>query len=257
MYQSGAFPKRLAEDGSAAHGGGRTNRKRTALAIAAKPGPAELTELARHLIAGDDAFRRAMDARLASGAPPLSVMVDLLAPAARELGRLWDNDDCDLIDVQRASGALQRLICEIAAQTPARALAKSPSIFMQATPGERHTLGVDMAETAFRGMGWRVGRDETRGFRADLAREWRDFIGFSLSCDRHVEALARAIVEARAASRNPKLLVVVGGSIFTKRPDLARKIGADFCVCSAELTVQHADALVNGSPMSHIFQKHG
>ncbi|MCW2273059.1 hypothetical protein GJ654_03005 [Rhodoblastus acidophilus] len=221
----------------------------------APPSCDELTALAKLLVTGrDDAFRAEIYGRLTAGAP-LSVMMDILAPVAREIGCFWDRDESDLIDVQRATGVLKRLIGEIALRVTAQTLAKPPSILLQVAPGERHTLGVQMAESVFCAMGWRVARGEARGFRADLGREWRDFLGFSLSCDRHVDALAQAVAEARAASRNPKLLVVVGGPVFCRKPDLARQIGADFCVCASEMPVQPQDALLNGPPRHTFFTR--
>jgi methanogenic corrinoid protein MtbC1 len=95
---------------------------------------------------------------------------------------------------------------------------------------------------------------DRRRFHADLAEAWRDIVGFSLSCDRHIEALAKAIVEAREASRNPNLLILVGGPVFINRSQLAEAIGADFCASTAEVTVQYAKALLNGiknSPLLH------
>ncbi len=268
MYQPGAFPVRIASDLS---GAGASTLRRGARAkvgngvICAEARPArghrappscdELTALAKLLVTGrDDAFRAEIYGRLTAGAP-LSVMMDILAPVAREIGCFWDRDESDLIDVQRATGVLKRLIGEIALRVTAQTLAKPPSILLQVAPGERHTLGVQMAESVFCAMGWRVARGEARGFRADLAREWRDFLGFSLSCDRHVDALAQAVAEARAASRNPKLLVVVGGPVFCRKPDLARQIGADFCVCASEMPVQPQDALLNGPPRHTFFTR--
>ncbi|MCW2282295.1 methanogenic corrinoid protein MtbC1 [Rhodoblastus acidophilus] len=265
MYQPGAFPVSIASDVT---GAGPTTLRRSVRGKAGngliclesrlgrgnRPAPScdELTALARLLATGrDDAFRAEIYGRLAGGGP-LSVMMDILAPVAREIGCFWDNDESDLIDVQRATGVLKRLIDEIALRVTAQTLAKPPSILLQAAPGERHTLGVQMAESVFCGMGWRVARSEARGFRAELAHEWRDFLGFSLSCDRHLDALAQAIAEARAVSRNPKLLVVVGGAFFGRRPDIARQIGADFCVCGTEMPVQPQDALLNG-PRRHTF----
>jgi methanogenic corrinoid protein MtbC1 len=226
------------------------NRARSSPETGLMPASVKPAKLARLLIAGcDDAFRCEINARLASGTPPLAVMMEVLAPTARELGLLWDNDDCDLIDVQRATGALKCWIRELAPQTGARTPAKPPSILLQVAPGERHSLGLDMAEAVFRGLGWRVARGEARGFLADLAEEWRDVLGFSLSCDRHIAALAEAIAEARATSRNRRLLIVVGGSIFVEQSGIAQKIGADFCASAAEMSVQLQDALLNGSHM--------
>ncbi|MBB4196832.1 methanogenic corrinoid protein MtbC1 [Rhodoblastus sphagnicola] len=217
-----------------------------------------MARLARLLVVGgSDVFRDEVETRLAAGAAPLSVMNEILAPIARELGRLWDRDDCDLIDVQRACGALQRLMSRIKPQAAARGPLKPPSILMRVAPGERHTLGAEVAEAAFRDLGWRVSRGEARGIGAQLAREWHDFVGFSLGCDRHVESLSHAIAEARAASRNPRLLVVVGGAIFAEHPDIARNIEADFCVCAATIPVKRPNALVTGSAMSHAFHTRG
>jgi MerR family transcriptional regulator, light-induced transcriptional regulator len=267
MYQPGSFPVSIASDvsGSGASAARRSRGKpgnglvcaeaRPARGVRVRPSPDEIIRLARLLVAGrDDAFRADVHARLSAGAP-LSVMMDILAPVGRELGCFWDNDESDLIDVQRAAGVLKRLVGEIALRVSAQTLAKPPSILLQVAPGERHTLGVQMAEAVFCGMGWRVARGETRGLRADLAQEWRDFLGFSLSCDRHADALAQAIAEARVASRNPRLLVVVGGPIFNRRPDLAKTLGADFCVCATEMSVQHQDALINGPPRHTFFTR--
>jgi methanogenic corrinoid protein MtbC1 len=215
--------------------------------IWARPAQVEPARLARLLIDGrNDAFRSEIGARFAPGSPTLAIISGVLASTARELGRLWDNDDCDLIDMQRAVGALKRWIAEITSETAARTTALSPSILVQATPGDSHTLAVDMAEALLRGTGWRVARGEARSFRDVLAAEWRDAIGFSLSCDRHAETLKAAIAEARAASRNPNLLVLVGGAVFVERPRLAAKLGADFCACTAEMTVQAPFELLNG-----------
>jgi methanogenic corrinoid protein MtbC1 len=218
-----------------------------------KPEQGAPEKLARLLIEGrDDLFRSEIRGRLAMGTPPLTVMTGILAPVARELGVLWDNDDCDLIDMQRAAGALKRWIGEIGSWAGERTSERSPSILVQVAPGETHTLGADMAEALFRGSGWSVAKGNTRGPRADLAKHWRDVIGFSLSCDRHIEALRKAIAEAREASLNPKLLVLVGGPIFVERHGLAINLGADFCACTAELAVQAPQALLNGTMTSSI-----
>jgi methanogenic corrinoid protein MtbC1 len=217
----------------------------------AKQAQVDASKFARLLIDGrDDVFRREIGDRLAAGTPALAVLTEILAPTAREIGRLWENDDCDLFEVQRATGALKRWIIEIAPSFDSRASAKAPSILLHVAPGETHLLGVDMAAALFRAAGWRVVRGDLRGFQTDLAKAWRDVVGFSLSCDRHIEALAQAIVEAREASRNPKLLVLVGGPIFIIRPELAEKIGADLCASTAEITVQYAKVLLNGIKMS-------
>ncbi|WP_294533307.1 cobalamin B12-binding domain-containing protein [uncultured Rhodoblastus sp.] len=219
----------------------------------ANPERIETGKLARLLVEGrDDDFRCEIGGRLASGASPFAIMTGVLAPVARELGSLWYDDDCDLIDMQRASGALKRWISEIGPCACERTSGRSPSILVQVAPGETHTLGVDIAEALFRGSGWSVDRGEGRGFQAELAEHWRDVVGFSLSCDRHIDSLKRAIAEAREASRNPGLVVLVGGPIFAEHLGLAAKLGADFCACTAETTVRAPHALLDVSTTSNM-----
>jgi methanogenic corrinoid protein MtbC1 len=273
MWESGAVPNGFASDSSAPERSATLNGAPGASGPAAlkaklqglvsgdvlprvirsgsKPAQIEPAKLARLLIEGrDDAFRSRIRERLASGTPALAVMTGLLAPTAREIGRLWDNDDCDLFEVQRATGALHRWIIEISPRFSARPQGQSPSILLLVAPGETHLLGVDMAAAIFRSAGWRVTRGDAQGFRAELAGAWRDLVGFSLSCDRYREVLAKAIVEAREASQNPSLFVLVGGPIFINRPQLAEKLGADLCASAGEMTVQYAKALLNGINMS-------
>ena len=273
MWESGAVPNVFATDRSAlekpvapggnldaAHPSALRTRLREIIGAEvlprmlrnwSKPAQVDPGRLALLLVEGrHEEFQSEIAERLGSGTPPLDVMTGILAPTARELGRLWENDDCDLFEVQRATGALKRWIMEIAHQVRARTPAKSPSILLQVAPGETHLLGVDMAAVLFRGAGWRVARGDQRGVHADLAESWRDVVGFSLSCDRYIEALAWAIAEARKVSRNPNLLILVGGPVFINRSQLAETIGADFCASTAEMTVPFAKALLTGIKLS-------
>jgi methanogenic corrinoid protein MtbC1 len=177
----------------------------------------------------------AIEARLRSGAAPQAVMIEDLAPAARRLGRLWDDDICDIVDVSLGLGALHSLLRDIAPTESAPATA--PSILILLAPGETHGFGALMVESFFRSAGWRTARSDETRFLVALRREWHDAVGFSVSCDRYVDSLERAVVEARAASRNSRLKVLVGGAIFGDKPELADKIGADLFAADAEAAI--------------------
>jgi len=49
-----------------------------------------------------------VDAFLAEGISVDAIFVDLLAPAARKLGEMWDADECDFIDVTMGLGACRK-----------------------------------------------------------------------------------------------------------------------------------------------------
>jgi len=183
-----------------------------------------------------------IEARIRSGANPLTVMIEDLAPAARKLGSLWDNDECDIVDVSLGLGALHGLLRDITPlETPPT---PAPSILILLTPGETHEFGAKMVESFFRSAGWRAARSDGDKFALALKRDWYDAVGFSLSCERYVDSLERAIVEARAASRNPRLKILVGGAIFGEKPALANKIGADLFAASAEAAINISRVLL-------------
>jgi MerR family transcriptional regulator, light-induced transcriptional regulator len=194
---------------------------------------------AKQLVEGrlDDA-RAAIAARLASGATPLQVMIEDLSPAARWFGELWVRDDCDFFDVTLVTGALRKLLQEIAPDDARPLRARAPSILILLAPGETHSLGADIVASVFRQAGWSAVRGDNRTFLAALARRRHDVVGFSLSSDRHVGALAQAIGSARSVSRNPKLKILVGGPVFAEQPELADKLGADVCASGGDIAVQ-------------------
>jgi len=186
----------------------------------------------------------AVEARLRSGVPPRAVMIEDLGPAARKLGKLWETDECDIVDVTLGLGVLEAILGEIAPFEPERKATKSPSILIALTPGETHGFGANMAESFFRSAGWRTSRCLDADFRVAVRREGFDVIGFSLSCERYLDSLERAVAEARDASRNRRAKILVGGAIFGEKPALAKKIGADLCAANAEAAIHISSILL-------------
>jgi len=178
-----------------------------------------------------------IEARLRSGASPQAVMIEDFGPAARKLGSLWDADECDIVDVSLGVAALAGFLRELMPFESPVTAASAPSILILVAPGETHELGVKMVESFFRSAGWRASRSAGVNFCATLRREWFDAVGFSISCERYVDSLERAVAEARVASRNPRLKILVGGAIFGDKPFLAKKIGADLFAANADAAI--------------------
>jgi hypothetical protein len=147
-----------------------------------------------------DEARRRIAARLRSGATAQSVALDDIGAAARRLGELWGDDDCDFFAVTFATRALSLLLRDVWPDAGLAPAEGAPSILLAMAPGETHDLGADVVAGLFRLAGWRAERCETRDIPDALASESFDVAGFSLSCDRFAGTLAGAIAEARAAS---------------------------------------------------------
>jgi methanogenic corrinoid protein MtbC1 len=207
--------------------------------------PPDVEEFAERLIGEDeDPALEFVAALERQGRPSLEILIDLLAPAARRLGALWETDDCDFIDVtiglRRLTQILRRLSPDENDAGPP--FSRAPRILLLATPGESHIFGIAMAEAFFRADGWRV----TRGggdYTSVLASSSFDIVGFSLSTARHLEALATAVRTARSTSRNSEIRVLVGGPIFAGG-GLAERVGADAAASDARSAIHLARRLL-------------
>lgn len=161
-----------------------------------------------------------------------SIYLDLLAPTARHLGELWNEDLCNFTDVTVGLGRLQRVLREL---SPALGRnVEHPTmgrrILLMPGPGEQHTFGLVMVGEFFRRAGW----DVTGGawaVAADapamVAAEWFDVIGFSIGAEIHLQSLADTIVAVRHATCNHDIAVLVGGPMLSQRPDILNRVGAD------------------------------
>ncbi len=160
------------------------------------------------------------------------IFLELLAPTARYLGELWDDDLCNFTDVTVGLGRLQRVLRELspALGRSVEHPAQGRRILLLPGPGDQHTFGLLMVAEFFRRAGW----DVTGGaWTADVdvaalvGAEWFDVVGFSLGAENHLQALADCISALRHAACNRELKVLVGGPLFGVHPEFMARVGAD------------------------------
>lgn len=186
---------------------------------------------------------------LVRGVSVETLLVDLLAPAARILGEYWKADRCDFVDVTMALWRLQEVVHEVTARGPfARpAAGAAPRALFAAMPGDQHGFGALVVEEMFARNGWitdRLGDASLSDLYDRIGSDWFDVIGLTVSCDAHTGALPAAIVALRNVSRNPRLVVMVGGRVFVEQPELALAVGADGTAPDARAAVAVANGLV-------------
>lgn len=180
------------------------------------------------------------------------VLVELLTPAARQLGRLWEDDTCDFVEVTMALGRLQAVVRDLCARFGDDSVERRDrSILMLPCPGETHVFCLAVLAGIFRESGWDV---TTAGHGpgvdpADLvAGEWFDVLGLTLSCDVLFPVLARTIESLRRASLNPALRVLVGGPYFVRHPDHVAMVGADATAEDGRLAPLISESLLEMRP---------
>lgn len=214
------------------------------------PGPTEIDQLAALAIGSDpEAAAAFIDALRLDGLPLDAVYLEVIAPAARTLGHLWETDECDFTQVTLGLWRLQRIVHTLSPvfQAAAAAGPAGRRALLAAVPGSQHSIGVLMVREFFRRAGWEVGGDSCESAEQILHAvhtEWYDVAGFSIGSETHVERLARLIEGLRRVSLNPRIGVLVGGSILASLPELVPLVRADATAKDAPNALRAAQSLI-------------
>lgn len=172
-----------------------------------------------------------IDAMRTSGISVETIYTDLLAPVARYLGELWEDDLCDFTQVTVGLGRLQQVLRELSpAFGQSSANTSCNRVLLLPGPGEQHTFGLVMVAEFFRRAGWDVGGGAWEA-GADpvvmVKSEWFDVVGFSLGNVAQLDDLAACIKNVRAAALNKSICVIVGGPLFLANPEYVAYVNAD------------------------------
>jgi MerR family transcriptional regulator, light-induced transcriptional regulator len=184
------------------------------------------------------------------------VYLNLLAPAARCLGELWDEDLCDFTEVTVGLGRLQHLLQALSAAFGAEE--QSPPnarrVLLMPAPGDQHTFGLAMVAEFFSRSGWEVASGDIHSptNAVDMARlEWFDVVGFSVGSETRLDWLKDCIRIVRQVSRNKNVGVMVGGPVFSEHPEYVELVGADCTAVDGKDAPVRAENLISRRVASH------
>ena len=187
---------------------------------------------------------------------PLDVLfVELLEPAARHLGKMWEDDRCDFLDVTLGVARLQKLLAVFNDTHRIPAFGDMRRVITATTSGEQHRFGLAMVEKFMRAAGWDVHSEAgstPEAVAAAVHSEWFAIAGITLSCKSRLDALADMIKTIREQSCNKSIGIMVGGPVFIKRPELAMRVGADAAAVNAPTAVILAQKLFDLSVGSRV-----
>lgn len=167
-----------------------------------------------------------------SGIPLATIYLDLLGPAARRLGELWESDECSFTDVTIGVCRMHQVLLEFTRCFDAVAETgdKTSNALILPAPGEQHTFGLFMVMEFLRRSGWHCfsGTPATfRDFEGLVEAQEYGVIGISISADRHLERTTKLVRDIRRQSRNRDCYILVGGQVILSDPSLVERIGAD------------------------------
>ncbi|MBV6657898.1 MAG: cobalamin-dependent protein [Devosiaceae bacterium] len=201
-------------------------------------GPREIAagtvkEFARLLIAHDAPIAVGfVDMYLCSGVDVPTVLVELCAPTARELGDMWLRDECSFCEVTIALSSLEAVMLHCSQVDERRASwpEDDRSILLGLVPGNQHLFGLLVVKELFLRAGWvvRTPPANTASALVDMARR-NSFTAIGLSVG-SVDALpaCQTLVHAlRADSLNPRALIIVGGHGIQRATPETRALPVD------------------------------
>lgn len=160
------------------------------------------------------------------------VYLDLIQPAAQMLGDEWVEDRATFAAVTLGLCQMHKVLREFSPTFIApgtRHLVGQHALLCPAA-SEQHSLGLAMVAEFLRRDGWAVTGGPfplEHGLEAAMRNTSVVLVGFSLSCDSGLEALAGQISRVRQLTRNRTVTVMVGGRVFNDRPELVARVGAD------------------------------
>lgn len=184
----------------------------------------------------------------ATGVPLAAIYLDLLAPAARRAGELWESDEASFADVTVIVCRMRQVLLEFSRcfDAPAESSSKNRNVLLLPSPGEQHTFGLLMVVEFLRREAWNC----FSGTPIDLgesekiinAQKYR-VIGLSISADRHIDATTSLIRWIRKSSSNSEAAIIIGGRAVLENPDLVKTVGADTMASDGEEAVRTLDQL--------------
>ncbi len=212
--------------------------------------PTEVEHFAALALGNDDGAAFAyVEERLAKGSTVESIFLDLLAPAARQLGTLWESDAADFANVTLAVGRLQLIMRRLSDRftDETNAFHAGESVLLTIIPGDQHSFGLSMVAEFFRRAGWNLctGPFSSHQELTSLVHNhWFDIVGFSVSSDRRLDELKKDIHDIRRCSRNRYVGIIIGGPMVIAQPDLVASMGADMMSADATTAPQQAHGLI-------------
>lgn len=193
-----------------------------------------------------------MEGYLQDGVGFDTICVEVLAPAARALGTMWVEDECDFVDVTMGLWRLQEVMRSLSAKVPTatpRNAIRSTALFAP-IPGDPHVFGAQMLDEIFAKAGW-ISEVAVKPLRRELldriSRKPFDLIGLSITRGCPLSAIASIVKTMRNVSANPHISILIGGNMVNANPAIVDEVGADGTAFDAHETLKLAESLVEAS----------
>jgi 5-methyltetrahydrofolate--homocysteine methyltransferase len=175
-------------------------------------------------------IRSGVEAALAAGIDPLTVIAEALTPAIKAVGANFSCGDMFLPELIMASGAMQEAMKAITPLLAGRSeRARKGKVLLGTIKGDLHDIGKNIVRALLEGNGFEVvdiGIDNPPEKFVEAARKHSpDVIGYSGLLTTTLGAMPDQIDALKKAGIRDRVITIVGGAPVTE--DFAKRNGVD------------------------------
>ncbi|OUV99436.1 MAG: hypothetical protein CBD16_08175 [Betaproteobacteria bacterium TMED156] len=173
-----------------------------------------------------------VEALIDEGVDLEDIYLELFQPSARLLGQSWEEDTEDFSAITLALWKMQHTMYHFSDSflSDNHIAERKGSIFLCPYPESQHTMGLFMVSEFFRKDNWSVTAEPSisnEDLKNRITENFFDILGVSIGSLTHVEGLSTLIKSLRRTSKNPKIMIMIGGPMALITPNLANNVGAD------------------------------
>ena len=201
-----------------------------------------------HAVAGrhDEAIEHVLGL-LEHGVPVEEVLLDVLAPAQHELGRLWERGVVTVAQEHMATAVTQATMCALRLR-PVAGPRLDRRLVAATVPGDPHEVGLRIVTDLLQAGGWDtlyVGSGCPVSDVVDaVVTSGASLLLLGASMTAHLPALRDAVEQVRSDPRCDGVRVLAGGEPFRHVPGLGEWAGADLVASCAREALATVAGLV-------------
>ncbi len=190
-----------------------------------------------------------IESALRDGRTVSQVYLQILEPALKETGRLWERGELRVGEEHAITLETQRIMSRIFVPPAPRPRGPVPPVcLVLAVSGEQHVIGPTMVADLLRADGWEVlfpGGNLGIRHTLELLQDFTpQLVALSVTISEHLAGADDLISAMRGHARAGLPRIMVGGQAFAERPNLWQQVGADASAADAAEAVHLANHLI-------------
>jgi methylmalonyl-CoA mutase cobalamin-binding domain/chain len=183
------------------------------------------------------------------GEPLGEIYLEVLQPALREVGRLWQIGKISVAQEHFCSAATQVIMAQLLPRSFAGER-RERRVVVACVAGDLHDVGARMVGDFFEMAGWDAwfcgANTPHDAVVQSLVERSAGVLALSATMGCHLHAVQELVERVRAEPRCARVRILVGGPPFAVDPALWRAVGADGTAGDADAAVKVAEELMSG-----------